>query len=177
MATELQRRKFEKAFDRIDADGDGVIGETDILALVQLWCQTFDITPRSSGWEEINRLGTKWWRDLQGSVDADGNKTVSKEEWYAAIDSPDFIDNIAVPFALAAFDIADSDDDGKISLDEMKAAQSKAGMSAAETEEVFHKLDTDQDGYVERQEYADAVKDFYLSDDPNAPGNLMAGSL
>jgi Ca2+-binding EF-hand superfamily protein len=177
MATELQRRKFEKAFDRFDVDDDGVIGETDIAAMVQIWCQTFDIMPRSPGWTEINGLANKLWRDLQGSVDSDGNKSVGKEEWNAAMDNPDFVEKVALPFAVAVFDIADSDNDGKISLDEMIAAQSKAGISESETRRVFDKLDTDDDGYVERDEYAAAIREFYMSDDPNAPGNLMAGSI
>jgi Ca2+-binding EF-hand superfamily protein len=177
MATELQRRKYELIFDRFDADHDGVLGETDISAFAQLWCDAFNAAPRSEEWAKINKLASKMWREIGGSTDADGDKMVSKEEWYAAMENPDFVDKVAVPFSLAAFDLADRDGDGKISLEEMIAAQSKGGMSEEETREVFHKLDTDNDGYVERDEFAQAVRDFYLSDDPNAPGNLLAGNL
>jgi Ca2+-binding EF-hand superfamily protein len=177
MVTELQRRKYEKAFDRFDADDDGIIDETDILAMAQLWCSTFDVAPRSEGWKKINSLANKMWRDLQGTVDADGNKTVAKEEWDAAMGDPDFVETVALPFALAAFDLADKDGSGQLTVDEMIAAQSKAGMSEEESREVFDKLDTDGDGYVTRDEYAQAVREFYLSDDPNAAGNLMAGNI
>lgn len=177
MATELQRRKYEKAFERFDVDGDGVIDATDITALVQLWCDTFDIAPGSEEWKKINSLAYKLWQNLEGTTDTDGDKSVSREEWNASMERPDFVDKVALPFALAVFDIADKDNDGQVSMAEMTAAQSKAGISEAETGRVFQQLDTDGDGYVERNEYENAIKEFYLSDDPDSPGNLMVGNL
>jgi Ca2+-binding EF-hand superfamily protein len=177
MVTELQRQKYERAFDRFDADDDGVIDETDITAMVQLWCDTFDVPPRSEGWKKINSLANKLWRDLQGTVDADGNKSVTKEEWHAAMGDPGYVESVAIPFACSVFDLADKDKSGKLTVDEMIAAQSKAGISEEETRQMFDKLDTDDDGYVTRDEYEEAIREFYLSDDPDAAGNLMVGNI
>lgn len=177
MATELQRRKYEKAFDRFDVDDDGIIDETDITAMVQIWCDTFDVAPRSEDWKKINSLANKLWRDLEGTVDADGNKSVTKQEWHAAMENPEYVENVALPFALAVFDLADKDGSGQLTVNEMIAAQSKAGIAEAETRQMFDRLDTDGDGYVTRDEYGEAIRQFYLSDDPNAPGNLMVGAI
>jgi Ca2+-binding EF-hand superfamily protein len=180
MATELQRRKLEKVFASFDVDEDGVIEETDFTAMAQIWCETYDVAPRSEGWRTIHGHAQKLWRDMRGSIDADGAKRVTREEWVSWIDKPDFpefVETAAIPFSMAVFHVADSDRDGRITMEEMMAAQNKAGMSEEETRVVFAKLDTDNDGYVTAEEYIQAAREFYLSDDPDAPGNLIAGSL
>ncbi|HET6503010.1 MAG TPA: EF-hand domain-containing protein [Amycolatopsis sp.] len=177
MPTEHQRQKYEKAFDRFDADGDGQLAQTDILALSQIWCDTFGVEPRSAEWQRINSLASTLWREILAVTDTDADGTVSKAEWNAAVERPDFVDRVAVPFALSVFDIADRDGTGSVGLDAMIAAQSKAGIDEAETRRVFSALDTDNDGAVTRDEFAGAIRDFYLSDDPTAAGSLLVGSL
>ncbi|MEV0495871.1 EF-hand domain-containing protein [Streptomyces atratus] len=41
--------------------------------------------------------------------------------------------------------------------------------------DVFIKLDTDGDGAISRQEFIRAVREHYLSDNPDAPGSLFFG--
>jgi Ca2+-binding EF-hand superfamily protein len=180
MATDLQRRKLEKVFGSFDVDRDGVINELDITSMAQIWCDTYDVVPRSESWLKIHGSAARMWRDMRGSTGRDGVKRVTKEEWVAWMGSPefaDFVERSAIPFSMAVFDAADSDRDGKITVEEMMAAQSKSGMSEAETRGAFDLLDTDHDGYVTGPEYVQAAREFYLSDDPKAPGNLIAGEL
>ena len=40
----------------------------------------------------------------------------------------------------------------------------------------FRYLDRDGDGYLDVAEIVKAVEEFYLSDDPDAPGNWLLGS-
>jgi Ca2+-binding EF-hand superfamily protein len=177
MVSEFQQRKYEKMFNQFDANRDGVIEETDITAMAQSWCDTFGIAPRSEGWSKVYKTASKMWRDLQGSMDTSGDKKVTMDEWIASLTNPDFVETAAVPFSVAVFDIADKDGDGQLTFEEWSAAFNTAGLSDQEARQVFDKMDTDDDGHVEREEFAQATKDFYLSDDPNAAGNLLAGRL
>ena len=178
--TDLRRRKLEKVFTSFDVDQDGVIDQLDIIALAQIWCETYEVAPRSEGWQRIHSAGLKMWRDMRGRTDAEGVKRVTREEWVAWMAEPgfaEFVENSAVPFSLAVFGVADEDRDGRITMPQMMAAQSRSGMSEAETKAAFDLLDTDSDGYVTDAESAQAARDFYLSDDPDAPGNKIAGDF
>ncbi|WP_026421237.1 EF-hand domain-containing protein [Actinokineospora inagensis] len=177
MATQLQQRKFEKAFERFDVDRDGVLQQNDITAMAKIWQETFAV---SSGTEEANRihsLAAQLWQDITSATDTDADGTISKAEWTTAMERPEFIDKVALPFALAVFDLADKDSSGSLSVEEMIAGQARSGISEAETRRMFEALDADHDGSVSRDEYANAIREFYLSDDPNAVGNLMVGNL
>lgn len=177
MASKLQLSKYAKAFDRFDIDKDGVLRQSDVTAMAKAWCDAYSVEPNTNEWNKINDLAVKLWKDMSATADTDASGEVSKDEWNVAMDDAGFVDSVALPFALAVFDMADSNNDGKLSKDEMSAAQSKAGISPAEIETMFKALDTDGDGFVERSEYSSAIRDFYRSDNPNSVGNLMAGSI
>ncbi|MBQ1056843.1 EF-hand domain-containing protein [Micromonospora sp. C32] len=180
MTTELQRRKLEKVFASYDADGDGVIDGLDITAMAQIWCDTYGVAPYSPGWRRIHGAAARMWRGMRGSDGPDGEKRVTVAEWVAWADKPEFpefVTNAAAPFSLAVFDVADADRDGRINHAEMFAAQSKSGMRSDDTQRIFDRLDTDRDGYLTSEEYGRAAHEFYLSTDPDAPGNVIAGEL
>ncbi|GAA3030383.1 EF-hand domain-containing protein [Actinokineospora globicatena] len=177
MATQLQQRKYEKAFERFDVDRDGVLQRNDITAMAKIWRETFAVAEATEEAIRIDRLAEQLWQDITSATDADADGTVSKTEWNQAMERPEFVDKVALPFALAVFDLADKDGSGRLSVQEMIAAQSRSGISEQETRRMFDALDADHDGEVHRDEYASAIREFYLSDDPNAVGNLMVGDL
>jgi Ca2+-binding EF-hand superfamily protein len=177
MTSDLQRRKYEKAFERFDVNSDGVLEQNDIDSMVTAWCATFDVPADSEEGKRIRKLGDQLWRDILAATDTDRGGSVSKDEWNTAMERPDFIQRVALPFALAVFDLADKDGSGRLSVHEMIAAQTRSGISEEETRKMFTALDSDHDGEVDRDEYARAIEQFYLSDDPNAVGNLMAGNV
>jgi Ca2+-binding EF-hand superfamily protein len=43
--------------------------------------------------------------------------------------------------------------------------------------EAFDRLDRDDSGVLTEDNVIEAVKEFYLSNDPNAPGNALYGEL
>lgn len=180
MTTDLQQQKLAKVFASFDFDQDGVIEELDITAMAQIWCEVYEVSTNSAEWRQIHGHGNAMWHEMRGSTGAHGLKRVTLDEWVAWGTKPDFlnfVETAAVPFSMAVFDVADKDRDGKLTMPEMMAAQSKSGMSPEETQLAFDALDTDGDGYVTGEQYAQAAREFYLSDNPNAPGNLIAGDL
>jgi len=178
--SDLRRLKLEKAFGSIDADQDGVIDSLDVTALAQIWCETYDLAPRSDDWKLVHRHANILWRDMPGSMAEDGFKRVTVRDWVRWGEDPafpEFVEKSAIPFSIAVFTAADKDKDGRINAAEMMAAQIRGGMSEEETTKAFSILDTDGDGYVTTDEYFEAAREFYLSDDPAARGNHIAGEL
>jgi hypothetical protein len=180
MISDLRRRKLEKVFASIDVDQDGIIDELDIIAMAQIWCDTYEVAPRSDGWRKIHSAALEMWHDIRCCTDENGAKRATRQNWVAwgeTQEFAEFAETSAIPFSMAVFDVADGDGDGRITVEEMMAAQIKSGMTAAETRHVFDRLDTDRDGLVSAPEYVQAAREFYLSDDPDAPGNVIAGDL
>lgn len=175
MTTDLQNRKYQKVFSNFDANSDGQIDQTDVDMIIQTWCRQFDVEPSSPEWRQITSIANRMWQDLLGGTDPDGNKVVTEEEWIQSAQQADFIDKVCIPFGLAAFDLGDRDGDGKLSFEEMAKGTSAGGISAEETRDAFNRLDTDGDGYITKEEYSNALEDFYKSTDPDAPGNYLAG--
>jgi Ca2+-binding EF-hand superfamily protein len=173
MATEIQRQKYEMIFKNLDADDDGDIDQTDIDALIQSWTLLFDAAPGSSEWERIAKLGNRWWQNLIGTVDSDGDKVVTKEEWFRSFEQPDFIDNVAIPFGLAAFDLGDKDGDGKINREEYVRGAIAGRATAAESFHAFSLLDEDGDGYITREEARKYLEEFYKGTDPDSVVNYV----
>lgn len=180
MASDLRTRKAEKLFENFDHNGNGILTAADITSMAEAFCQAFDKGPGSAEWNTMQERAGAWWQGLTTALGKTELPELSKAEWIEFSSSPafeGFVDDAAVPYSMAAFALGDTDGDGQISLEEMLAAQSKAPMSGAETRALFTRLDVDGDGYVSKDEFQQATRAFYLSDDPEDPGNIMAGRL
>jgi Ca2+-binding EF-hand superfamily protein len=177
MSNDLQTAKFEREFRNIDTDNDGMIEETDVDVVVQSWCIDFGFAPGTAQWRRINSWGHLMWRNLIGVADEDGYKKVSMADWVASHQQPGFIEKVAMPFAQMAVDLADTDNDGRLSEQDWLTGQRSTGQSEEEIIESFRYIDTDNDGYVTKDECYQAIKEFYLSNDPDVAGNMIAGRI
>ena len=100
-------------------------------------------------------------------------------DWLAheqkVLDSNVLIHSYVQGIARAVFDILDADNDGVISKEEyLKFFRSFRG-NVEDAEIAFQKLDDNDDGYLTRQSFLEAVTEFHLSDDPDARGNWLFG--
>lgn len=177
MTSQLQRRKYEKVFERFDQDGDGQIDQTDIDKIVAKWTHDFHIDPKSQHWHRLATTANRMWQELAAKVDTDHDGKVSKEEWVAAHQYDEFLDETVLPFTVAAFEAGDVNGDGKISLEEWLKAQLATGVPQNEARLAFNAFDADGDGYITKEEYVAHITAFYKGDDQDAPENLMAGRL
>jgi Ca2+-binding EF-hand superfamily protein len=74
------------------------------------------------------------------------------------------------------FDTFDLDGDQRVSLEEWREFFRCYSIDPAEADKCFHRYDLNGDGHVSRPELADLVRQFYLSSDPDAPGNYLFGT-
>lgn len=180
MATDLQVRKLDKVFASFDTDGDDVIDLLDFTGMAQLYCDTYGVAPRTESWRKIHGCAQVMWRAIEQRTGTLDPAKLTKQEWVSWMGSneyTDFVIHAAIPFSMTAFSMADADDDGRCDVDQMMAAQRRSGMSEDEIRRSFDLLDSDGDGYVTAENFAQALDEFYFSDDPDAPGNSIAGDL
>ncbi len=179
-ASDLMIRKLDRWFASFDTDLDGAIDLLDVTGMAQVYCEAYGIPPRSATWRRMHRAAHVLWRAIEHRSGAEVPTRLGRKElhaWAGTYEYVDFIERAAIPFSETAFSIADSDGDGRCTVDEMMAAQKRSGMSEQEVHRSFGVLDFDSDGFVTAEDFVEAHRDFYFSHDPQAPGNLMAGDL
>lgn len=178
--TELQVRKLEKGFASFDTDADGVIDALDVTAMAQVYCEAYGIPARSQSWRRIHQCAHLMWRAVERRTGTLDPAKLTKQEWVSWLGSHEYTDHVtlaAIPFSMMAFWLADADHDGRCDVDELMAAQRRSGMTEAEIRRSFDLLDVDADGYLTTEDFAQALEEYYFSDDPDAPGNSIAGEL
>ncbi len=183
--TELQKTKLIHMFELIDTDGNGVLEFADFQEVI-------DFLAEEREWDRSNRhymklVGTnrRLWRSLLKSCNLDADKEVSLMEWLAyhvkiftAADfpNPEFqmtLSSIADFF----FQMMDVDGDGQADREDYTIFCQAYGLPAEQAHRIYHLLDRDGNGTLSRDEVLALVREFYLSDDPDAPGNLFFGEL
>jgi Ca2+-binding EF-hand superfamily protein len=180
MPSDLQIRKLHKVFDSFDTDGDGIIDLLDFTGMAQTYCEAYGVAARTDAWRKIHECAYTMWRAVEQRAGTVNPAKLTRQEWVSWMGSheyEDYVNLAAIPFSMAAFAMADADNDGRCSVDEMMAAQRRSGMSEEEIHRSFKLLDFDGDGFVTAEQFAEALDEYYFSDDPNAPGNSIAGDL
>ncbi|MEH2004547.1 EF-hand domain-containing protein [Nostoc sp.] len=180
MLTELQKKKLTHYFNAFDVDKNGTLEKSDFDKIVNGYAKTYKITQNSETYQYISSTYGKRWDALAKEADTNTDNKVSLDEWLSYQDKllNDPKSNFLwLRVASMFIDIQDIDKDGTWSLEEYKIMYKIHGVGddilAAE---IFSKLDFDGDGKISKNDLMNLVADFYLSDNPQAPGNLFFGT-
>jgi Ca2+-binding EF-hand superfamily protein len=199
MLTELKKRKLKKLFDLYDVDGSGFITEADYEKMAHSQAEVMGYQPGSLQYNIICSQFKTLWKDLQKEIDINNDGEITLEEFLQYKDKqlnakegyrPLWLEKSGTETAQSyeqsgedaiikltnlIFERLDADGSGKISRKEYKqgfVVQQDESLS----EEIFSKLDINGDGSLSKEEVLQHVRDFFYSDDPEAPGNWLLGS-
>lgn len=125
MLTDLQRRKLTRYFRVYDIDDDGRIAAADFERVVENVRILHGLPADSPAHRELRDAYLTRWRALRDSADVDGDGGVDLEEWLGYWD-----------------EVLRSDDRYEAEV-------------AAVVRRLFHLFDTDEDGVLGPQEFAD----------------------
>ncbi|HEV8556289.1 MAG TPA: EF-hand domain-containing protein [Actinophytocola sp.] len=181
MTTEIggiQDRNIAAVFNRLDANGNGVVTKADFDAIAQQICAQFAIPADSEAGQSIGESFQSWWEQLRRDLDTDHDGRITLEEFASAYKDGDPAEYFAEKLGRTAATVAeavDSDDDGFITEDEYVSLLSVAITDQQAILAGFHQLDTDGDGRISRAEFEAGVAAVMLSDDPATPGTAMMG--
>jgi Ca2+-binding EF-hand superfamily protein len=168
MASEFQRSKIAGVFGAMDTDGDGYLTEPDFRALTGRW-----VALRGEGdHTRLVQIMMGWWATLR---DAAGTGQVSIDDVLAVVDRLGEMPEAVAATAEAMFEAVDENGDGRISAGEYRQLVEAWTGRAADTDEVFARLDLNHDGYLSHQEFTIHWSEFWAGDDPTAPGSWVFG--
>ncbi|MFG2984618.1 EF-hand domain-containing protein [Streptomyces sp. NPDC048258] len=184
MTNDLLDRKLERAFTHFDADGSGVIDADDVIALGSRLLSALGEQPDSRKAELVMSSLADFWQDLFTELDTNRDGKVTPAEYKAGMTrlyaqgGPAY-DRSFRPMVQAILTVVDKDDDQRISPEEFHRAQEvfNPELSPADAEALFQRIDKNGDGTLTVDELLDAVREYYIGTDEDAPGNLLFGEL
>jgi MFS transporter, DHA1 family, tetracycline resistance protein len=168
-AASLQRqRKMKRLFDVLDYDKNGVIEPTDFDQVVKTITELRGWQIGSPDYWVIHSFWTGLGDRLQSLMDADGDGKITPEEWMDCM-----LRRLDIDFADAFTKLIDSNEDGKIALDELKMFYQAYKIDADQAEASFAQLDLNKDGHISPEEMKEIFDDFMYSDEVKVPGNFL----
>lgn len=182
MLSDFQRAKLERRFELLDMDGDGYITANDYDVASASVCRAFDFPADSPQYEKVHVLYLRLWVALSRRMDERQTGMISRRQFIDScerviIEAVEGYDRIIGPIALTIFDLIDADDSGTLDIDELTTWFNAYGVCADDAERAFKAVDRNGDGLLDANEVQKAIREFYTSDDPQAPGNLIFGPL
>lgn len=179
MLSRLQNRKLTRAFDVYDHDGDGMLTESDFRRTVEELATVFEYAAGSAKHLEIESVYMKRWQRLQAEADRNKDGAVSLTEFLAfherAFQDTEAFSDVILGVAKWHMSVADEDGNGILDESEVVKGAIAIGLTESDAREAFHRMDQDGDGRITRDEFLQRASEFYLSDDPDAPGNWLFG--
>lgn len=180
---DLQQQKAAHYFDLIDTDDNGLIEPADFQRRADRLAEALRITSE----EERNRLRRRvmlWWEHLSSLADENDDGRITREEWRMywerfkiAVSMGDNQRSIEKLERVARHTFRAVDRTGSGQITEEEFANWLDAWDVERPEVVFRRLDRDDKGYLTENDLVEATKEFYLSNDPDAPGNVLYGEL
>ncbi|XP_069674945.1 calexcitin-2 isoform X2 [Periplaneta americana] len=180
--SDFRRKKLLHVFNVFfDVNHSGTIEKKDFELAVERIC-------KARGWKESDPKHTetkdilfKVWDGLRQKADANQDGQVSHEEWVTMWDdyakNPDQALGWQNQYMNFMFELEDSSGDGTIDEEEFKSLCVSYGLSPDESTEAFGKFTSNNTVEITREVFADLWKQFFASEDPNAPGNYIFGKV
>ncbi|MFF3006460.1 EF-hand domain-containing protein [Kitasatospora sp. NPDC057940] len=144
-----------RIFTMLDTDGDGVITHGEYLARVDRAASACGRGPK----DPLVTAARAAHQEVFRQMDGDGDGGVTFEE-YRSWAGHEAFEESCRPALGSLFDLADSDNDGRLTRREFTRLRAATGNTADGATAAFGALDTDGDGTVDRATYLAAIHDF-----------------
>lgn len=180
MLTEFQQRKLSNLFAIHDLDHDGALRRDDYVEYTRRLAAERGLPPGSAKHDELLSKFLGFWNALNQGADANGDNRVTLPEWLTFFDRMLTARNATVdlrPIGDSVFGMLDKNGDGVITIEEYRWLFSSGGVSPALADDSFRRIDVDRDGRVTPSELSSHLSEFFLSNDPAAPGNWLFGPV
>ncbi|MFE7117157.1 EF-hand domain-containing protein [Streptomyces sp. NPDC057654] len=180
MTEDVKAQKFSTLFRWFDRNGDGQLTHDDLQTMTELFAGLAREGDEENAAAMRAAFGT-WWQLLLTHGDSDGNGRISVEEFIAVMEAnvtdPRHFEEAVLAIVDALMRALDINQDGVLSQAEYVRMYDVLGIPPVHSEAAFRLLDQDGDGSLSHAEFRSAITEFYLSDDPKAPGNWLLGPI
>lgn len=181
MLSDLHARKATYYFTLIDEDGNGIIEVNDFALRAQRLVEMHEVTDEGTR-EALRHQVLAWWDHVCKIADFDGDARVTLPEWKAywnsvqrGVEREDNTLETLHQAARSTFRVVNQTGTGRVT--EAEYHDWLAVWGVQEYGDAFGQLDRGGKGFLTEEDVVVAVQEFYLSDDPAAPGNALYGPL
>jgi Ca2+-binding EF-hand superfamily protein len=177
MLSELQRRKLTRIFKLLDADANGSLHEKDIMRVSDRLAARRSLAAKSAAHAHVREEHEWLWVLLRPS-DANQDHKITLEEWlrhHADLFESKHLEPFLRARVGVLFNILDANRDAAITADEYAMLLSAHGVDEAWARANFQRLDASSAGRLSKDEVYGLLREFFISDDPSAPGNTFWG--
>ena len=180
MLSEIQQKKINHLFQILDTNKNGSLQLDDFTHVSEkiIKCLKIEIGSRKGKLIETkaNRLFIQLLIDTHQS-----ELSISLRDWMKFFEKEILsekqgsLDGYIHRTTFHIFSLFDLNADNKISMEEYANMWSIYGIPKGECTEIFNLLDENGDSVISSQEIINGLNDFFISSDPNAPGNFIFG--
>ncbi|MGA1601447.1 MAG: EF-hand domain-containing protein [Prochlorothrix sp.] len=162
-----------------DASSNGHLDRKDLEAIVNKAARIKNWSSRSAKYQTLLYKYMDKWDSLEKTACNNKKHQVTLPSWLdyheALIQDPQRYAAQVHELMEIIFDVFDADGNGEISGEEWACFLSLYNISPVYATFVFPKLDLDQDGLLRKADLTELIRQFYFSEDPQSPGNLIFG--
>ncbi|KAK5723120.1 hypothetical protein LTR17_013990 [Elasticomyces elasticus] len=179
-STDLQDKKFNYVFTWFDQNGDGFVTQDDIEKMSKLFTALADDSDEKNK-SAMHKGFMNWWHLLLDARADKASEQIGKEEFncimHAVVIAPKNFEIAVGNIVDGLLGALDRDGNGSLSQEEYVGMYNKLGIPPTTSGEAFKRLDRNGSGEISREEFNQALFEYYLSADPNAPGNWLLGPM
>ncbi|MCD9878319.1 EF-hand domain-containing protein [Streptomyces guryensis] len=166
MVSSEYERRIAARFATFDQDGNGYIDREDFSGAAKKLLTEFAVAARSDKGQALYGGAEAFWQGMAGIADRDGDQRIDREEFVNGAvkrlrDNPEGFAEIARPFLHAALDLADTDGDGAVTVEDTARVLRILGVPEDIARSVAAALDTDGDGRVGETEIVPAFARYF----------------
>jgi juvenile hormone diol kinase len=176
----IRKRKVALLFLVLDTDQNGYIERPDFERAAKALADLNNVSEFSEEYLKLRKTFVDIYENIKTLMDVDKNHRIQLAEWVSyfgkMLDSDDEYVEIISPIARHIFNMLDHNENGKISIEEWQLFAKAYSIPDHDIEGLFNKLDYNNSGFITRDEFGYMITDFFLSDDPNKPGNYIFGN-
>ncbi|QES46656.1 hypothetical protein DEJ50_01110 [Streptomyces venezuelae] len=154
----------DEVFDRLDADGDGMLVADDYRTNAERLLQSYGMGPSAPKGRALIEASLALWERQAEQVDRDHDGRIGREEyreWFASLTASASPEVLAVLHA--QFNVADRDGDGLMERHEYAVWRSLRSVQTEAAEAAFDLADTDGDGVITWDDFTAAARNHGLA--------------
>ncbi|CAH1799913.1 unnamed protein product [Owenia fusiformis] len=180
------KSKAKTFFFRFDTDGDGLHTRRDYEEIVNRltgYLKKSGSNPSDDRLQGLKHtfIDVVWSEFVAGNHDTGSNRKVTLQEFTTNVakklDEREYAEAVCKAISTHYFDIIDINSDGSISLKEYGDFMELFGVDPKHAPGAFESLDADCNNEISREEFFNAMQNFWLSMDDTGFGACMLGPL
>ncbi|XP_026322731.1 calexcitin-2-like [Hyposmocoma kahamanoa] len=181
MVSDFRTKKYLHVFNTfIDVNKNGTIDKNDFLVTMRNVAKKRGYNPGDIIYKFMEDMLDLVWDGLIKAADADSDGTINKDEWIKLWDEyskkAEKADEWYQLYAKCIFQLIDAGSDGSIDDQEFADFFENFGISKDKSLESFKKAAGGKNK-VNWEEYFTLFKEYFTSDDVNAPGSCVFGQI